>query len=158
MPARRRLAASLTAVAAVAGLSGCSKPTPMVTVVSGGHTTKAEATTYCFSGQDITKPPGSADGCRLDDKAVPAVLSITPGQQVSVDVDKRVADKGWYVVLKGGAQGDSRTEAMDGHYFAFPAGFTAGARGPLSIEVHSTTGTGEGVRETGVWQFQLVPR
>lgn len=157
MPARRRTAAALTALAAVAGLSGCTKPTPLVTLVSGGHTVKAEATTYCFAGQDPQRAAGTQGACRLDPTAVPTVLRVTPGQQVSVDVSKALASKGWYVLVKA-AEGSSRSVPQDGHYFAFPAGFTAGLRAPLQIEVHSTDSARDGAHETGVWQFQLAPR
>ena len=48
MPARRRLLAASSSLLALVALTGCEKPAPLVTLVSGGQSVYTEANLYCF--------------------------------------------------------------------------------------------------------------
>jgi len=157
----RRLATALSAVAVVAGMTACEKPTPLVSVVSGTSSVDAQAGTYCFEGQDINKPPGTAGACRVAAGAQPAKLEVRRGKSVGIDVSKMIADKGWRVVLKGsgtpdpatGTRADEQTDVLDEHYFTF----TPNVSSNLQVEVYSLESDAQDAKVTGVWQFELVP-
>ncbi|HVM27166.1 MAG TPA: hypothetical protein VM433_05755 [Mycobacteriales bacterium] len=156
MTARRRLlaAAARTSVAAAAvlALTGCERPTPIVTVVSGTTSEWREADVYCFEGQ-------SGDDCSSHEVSTPRI-PVTPGQRVGVDVDKAVVERGWYVTLEApGSQGEpSESEIqVDAHYFSFPAPNV----GPEGLRLTVRAIDPEDVRgggTTGEWTFDLVPR
>lgn len=158
-----RLVAAGTAAASLL-LAGCNlqKPSPLVSVVSGGHVTHAEAASYCFDGQDPKKEPGSAGGCTLDATSTPPVIRVRPGDQVGVDVAKALSDTAWAVTLRSqhpGADGQQPQEqsspVQDGHYFAFSPGFDGG---PVDLQVRSLASSKPGAQPTGVWRFVLVPQ
>ena len=156
MNPRRRLLAAAPTVGVLLALSACEKPAPIVTVVSGGESVYAEANTWCFEGQT---PPDCASRHEGTTQ-----LSVRGGETVGVDVDKELADRGWYVELSDpaapeeGAQ-PQRSEVQDGHYFTFTApNLPAGSE--LLLTVHAV-GEGEdpaAAEPTGEWSFTLTPR
>lgn len=158
-----RLLAAGTAAASLllAGCSGVDKPTPIVSVVSGGRTVHSDATSYCFEGQDPKKQPGSDGGCSFA-QSTPKLLEVRPGDQIGVDVSKEVADTAWVVVLRAqsaGADGaqpqEQASPVQDSHYFAFSPQFTDG---PLELQVRSLASTAPNAQVTGVWRFVLAPK
>jgi hypothetical protein len=131
-----------------------------VSVVSGTHTTHAEATTYCFDGQDASKQPGTPGGCSFT-KDSPDLLKVRAGDQVGVDVDKRIADKAWVVVLQPQVADGKPQQAQPqsssvqtSHYFAFTPSFNDG---PLELQVKSLASSAPGAAVTGIWRFVLAP-
>ena len=147
MNARRPLAC-VAAVGALLALSACEKPAPIVTVVSGGESVYAEANTWCFEDQT---PPDCAE------RASGATsLPVRAGETVGVDVDKELADGGWYLELsapEGGEQQPQRSEPQDGHYFSFTAPSLA-AGSTLDLTVRAV---GEGEEPRGEFRFRLTP-
>ena len=149
MTARRRLLTALTAGVAVVSLTGCEKPAPIVTVVSGTTSEWKQADLYCFEGQSL--PDGEcaqrADG--------PTVLEVQPGQQVGVDVSKPLVESGWYVELTqpgGDAQPQQSEIFEDQHYFAF----TAPSIGDGGLRLVVRTVGEDGQSDSGEWLFDLV--
>lgn len=151
MTARSRTTAALVAGLCALALSGCQKPTPLVTLVSGTTSVNTDATVFCFEGQSA-----EAQNCRAEAKT-PTVLKVKVGAQVGIDVAKEVAENGWVVVLPGDDQDPSNDQAsgtQDEHYFAFTPQFE---RGPLRLEVRMLDEGNEGAATVGNWQFVLVP-
>ncbi len=148
MNARRPLACA-AAVGAVLALSACEKPAPLVTVVSGGTSVYTEAHRWCFE-----------EGQRGDECAERATgrtaLPVRPGQTVGVDVDKELADGGWYLELSAPdeqEQEPQRSGRQDGHYFSFTAP-SLPEGGSLHLDVRAV---GEGEEPRGEFRFELVP-
>jgi hypothetical protein len=148
---RRRLLAALSAGAAVVALTGCERPAPIVTVVSGTTSEWKEADVFCFEGQSF------ADGDCAERAEGPTELPVSPGQQVGVDVSKAVVDRGWFIELSapGGQEGQSQQSDVfeDQHYFAF----TAPAVGPEGLRLTVRTVGEDGGEPSGEWTFDLVP-
>jgi hypothetical protein len=149
MNARRPLACA-TAVGALLTLSACEKPAPIVTVVSGGKSVYAEATTWCFEGQTGDECAERASGRTS--------LPVRAGETIGVDVDKELAEGGWYLELSapGGdeqQQQPQRSEPQTGHYFSFTAPSLAEGSS-LQLDVRAV---GEGEEPRGEWQFRLTP-
>jgi hypothetical protein len=148
MNARRPLAC-VAAVGALLALSACEKPAPIVTVVSGGESVWTEASTWCFEGQTGDECAERATGTTR--------LPVRAGETVGVDVDKELADGGWYLELSApGAEGEQqpqRSEPQEGHYFSFTApSLTQGSS--LQLDVRAV---GEGEEPRGQFRFELVP-
>src|ERR1700709_1896749 len=107
------------AVAALA-LVGCTKPTPAVTIQSGGTSLRSQAVNYQLDGKTVTNNAGAK------------VLTVRPGDNVNISVDKKTAAAGWVVLL--GGQKILPILGNGQHHFAFQApGFTGGSEAPLAI-------------------------
>lgn len=158
MPARRRPAAALGAVAALVLLSGCERPTPLVTLYASGKSINDRAFSFCFEGQDPAAAPGTAGACRYDvgGGRLPELLRVEPGDEVLVDVAKDLADAGWQVVLREAGGQASRLATQKEHTTRFQPDFNRSD--VITVEVQKLQGTGDGARPVGVWQFTVVPR
>jgi hypothetical protein len=152
MTARSRLIAGLSVAACLLTLTGCQKPTPIVSMVSSGKSVHSDATIYCFDGQSAQQ-----QNCRAPKDKTPTVLEVKVGQQVGIDVDKKLAEAGWVVVLPGDDEDPSNDQAsgkQDSHYFAFTPQFESG---PLRVEVRMLDDGRTDAATIGNWQFVLVP-
>lgn len=152
MTARSRLVAGLTVAVSLVALTGCQKPTPLVSLISSGETVHTDATIYCFEGQSARQ-----QNCRAPQDKAPTVLKVKAGQQVGIDVAKDIADAGWVVVLPGDDEDPSNDQAsgkQDTHYFAFTPQFQ---NAPLRVEVRMLDGGRTDAPTIGNWQFVLVP-
>lgn len=153
MNARRRLLATASAAGALLALTACEKPAPIVTVVSGGESVYSEAVTFCFEDQSLEN-----DDCATRAEG-PTRLDVRGGETVGVDVDRELADSGWFIELsdpagQGEQQQPQRSEPQTGHYFSFTApNLPAGAS--LRLTVRSL---GEGGEPNGEWAFDLTPK
>ena len=148
MTRRRRALAVASAGAAALGLTGCEAPTPIVTLQSGTAVVKTEASLWCFGGV----------GRECRETPLPVTrLEATPGQRLLIDVDGKVADRGWYVELLvvGGDQA-SASDPREEHTLSLtvppqPVQLTVraldGAEGELDTE-----------RQTGAWTFLVTPK
>jgi hypothetical protein len=148
---RRRLLVALSAGVAAASLTGCERPAPIVTVVSGTTSEWKEADVFCFEGQSFQ------DGTCAQRAEGPTVLPVTPGEQVGIDVSRAVVDRGWFLELSSpGGQGQAQQSEVfdDEHYFAFTAP-SVGAEG-LRLTVRSVGEQGPGGPPSGEWTFDLV--
>ncbi len=147
MNARRRRLASLSAVGALLALAACEKPAPIVTLVSGGSSVYTETRTYCFEGQTppdcSTRSNGSTE------------LQVRAGETVGVDVDRELAEAGWFLELEAleGQEQGQRSEVQRGHYFTFTAPNLTGTSAKLAVR-----SLGEGEEPTGEWSFTLTPK
>jgi hypothetical protein len=158
MQARRRPAAALALGLALAGLAGCDKPTPIVTLYSGDSSVNDAAFSYCFSGQDPAKQPGTAGACRYATGGgrTPKVLKVRPGDEVTVDVDKDLADKGWFVALRGAGGQTSRLATQSEHVTSFQPDFSQSPTN--TVEIQKLASASDNAKPQGVWQFAIVPR
>jgi hypothetical protein len=150
---RRRLIAAVSAGVAVASLTGCERPAPIVTVVSGTNSEWKEADLFCFEGQAF-----EAGDCAQRAEG-PIELPVAPGQQVGVDVSKAVVERGWFIELsasEGGGEAQQSEVFEDEHYFAFTAP-QLGEQG-LRLTIRSLGEQGEGGPPSGEWTFDLVPK
>jgi hypothetical protein len=151
----RRLLATLGRIsiagAAVVALTGCERPAPIVTVVSGTTSEWKEADVYCFEGQSLED-----DDCAS--RASGSVrIEVSPGERVGVDVSKAVAERGWFLELSrpgGEAQTESSDRLVDEHYFSFTP--RVGADG-LRLTVKTLGDAGPRGPHSGEWTFDLVP-
>ena len=152
MTPRRRLTAAVSAGLAVAALTGCEKPAPIVTVVSGSTSEWKEADVFCFEeGQTFE------DGDCTQRSTSPTQIPVSAGQNVGVDVSREVVERGWYIELAGpGGQGQAQQSEVqeDKHYFSFTAPQVG--EGGLRLTVRAV-GEGEQDAPSGEWVFDLVP-
>jgi hypothetical protein len=149
MPARRRLLAATSAGFALAALTGCEKPAPLVTLVSGGQSVYTEANVYCFE-EDKT-----IEGGKCAERAQgPTRLEVRPGERVGVDVGKDLVERGWRIQLGPGDDADNVSPVLEEqHYFTFTAPGLPEEGAALTVfTVNDEEAT------TGRWLFQLVPK
>ncbi len=151
MTARRRLLAAASATLALAALTACEKPAPLVTVVSGGESVYTEAATYCFDeGQTL-----QAGTCPTRATTVPQ-LRVRQGERIGIDVDKELVDRGWQleIVDPGDPQRTQASNTITDHYFPFTAPGIA-PNGTLLLTVRTVDADDA---PTGEWRFELVNR
>ncbi len=152
---RRRSVAVLGACAALLGLTGCERPTPLVSVYSGNTTLNDHALSFCFPGQDPAKEPGTPGACRFDAEGrTPEVLEVKPGDQVVIDVDKDLVESGWTAVLRAPGAQPGRLAVQDEHVAYFEPDFSRAPQ--LTLEVLKLDGPRDDARPVGIWQFVLV--
>lgn len=152
MTARSGLLAGLSAALSLVALTGCSKPTPIVSVVSGGTTAHTEATLYCFPGQTIAKRD-----CRTDTARLPTVIKVKPGSPIGIDVSRELARSGWVVVLPASGQGQAQSSGKQvTHYLSFVPQFSQQSP-QVAIDVRMLDHGSETKPTIGLWRFVLVP-
>ena len=149
MTTRRRLLAACSATLALGALSGCEKPAPLVTLVSGDQSVYSEAVVYCFE-EDATL---ETDECAQRAEG-PTRLEVRPGEQIGVDVGKDLVERGWRFKLGSDENPDYVSQVFeDQHYFAFEAPPLPGTGALFTV----FTSDDEDV-PTGEWRLQLVPK
>lgn len=150
MTPRRTAVTTAAGGLALAALAGCSKPTPGVTLVSDGRHVRSEATVYCRTGQTPVQRNCATGGHG------PTVIAVRQGAQLGVDVDRTLAQHGWYLVDVDGKQ---RTPVQDTHYFSFQVDFSGRPNGGVATyEIRSVDHVAENAKDTGTWVFQLTQR
>lgn len=149
MTPRRTATTVLSGTLALVALAGCTKPTPAVTLVSDGKTARSDATLYCVGAQTPAKHDCAKSGHG------PRVLAVREGDQVGIDVDKTVAQHGWYLV---DVDAQRRTPLQTTHYDTYTADFTGRQTRVITLQVVSLTHAAENAKPNGTWVFQLVPR
>ena len=162
MRAPRLLAVGPAAAALLLSGCGAQKPSPIVSVVSGGQFVHSEATSWCFEGQDPAQEPDTGKGCSVEEER-PELVRVRAGEQVGVDVDEALSDRAWVVVLQPqGAPGpgeqqpqEQASPVQDEHYFGFVPQFQGGR--PLELQVRSLASDEPGAAVTGLWRFVLAP-
>jgi hypothetical protein len=149
MPARRRLLAASSSIFALAALTGCEKPAPLVTLVSGGQSVYSQANVYCFEEGKTLESGECAERAQG-----PTRLEVRPGEQVGVDVGKDLVERGWRVQLGSGDEPQNRSAVLeDQHYFTFEAPPLPQEGAPFTVFT-----VDEQDATTGRWLFQLVPK
>jgi hypothetical protein len=149
MPARRGLLAASSSLLALGALTGCEKPAPLVTLVSGGSSVYTEANVYCFE-EDETVEGGK---CARRAKG-PTELEVRPGEILGIDVGKDLVERGWRFQLGSDEKPDYVSQVFeDQHYFAFEAPPLPGTGALLTVVTADDQDS-----PTGQWRFQLVPK
>lgn len=148
MTPRRRLLIAVTAGVSVASLTGCERPAPIVTVVSGTTSEWKEADLYCFDGQSL-------EGGDCAERASGTTsIPVSAGQRVGIDVSKAVVDRGWFFELAR-ISDPEQTQVVevppDRHYFSFPV-----PEAGLRLTVRAFGEQGPGGPPSGEWAFDLV--
>lgn len=119
-------------------LAGCTKPTPAVTIQSGGTSIRSDALQYQLDGKTV----GNGQG--------PKSLTVRPGDVVNISVDRPIARAGWVVLLAGQKISPILTNGQ--HHFAFVApGFSGGSDAPLAVFQQPPNGG----PASGSWLFTL---
>lgn len=140
------------AVVAVVGLSGCTKPTPEVTVVSGA--TSAATAALCWEPDSTIREAVAA--CVGESLAGPAAeiptLPVIPGNVVGVNVDPEIAEAGWSVLVD---QSPLTSEVITGTYYRFT--FPESQSIPETGFRLSVIAQGDSIdKNRGLWSFRLV--
>jgi hypothetical protein len=120
-------------------VAGCQQPTPGVTIQAGSRVVRDAATLYVRDGKQV-RGSGAVK-----------VLTLRPGAQVGIDVDRSIADRGWSVHITSRADNTTlNSPILKGqHHFAFNVG--SSATDVVISEVGSTD------LPTGLWAFALQP-
>ncbi len=150
LPARRTFALAALALLTV---TGCEKPAPSVTMVSGKKSVHAEASNYC-GGRILTAVTDCVKRSR------PTVLETRQGDQVGIDVDRALTKRGWFVL---DLDSNTRYSYQDEHYLAFAADFTnRPIPGVINLEVREVERLPSSDKDLppviGIWRFQLVQK
>lgn len=149
---RRMLAVAAVGVGLALTLTGCTKPTPGATVVSGSNSVHQQA--LCWSFEDAGLDGGSCASDVIEkalaDGKVPA-LPIVAGNTIGISVDPVVAEAGWTVQIDGQAiVSEPITETY--YRFTFPSLTTVPADGML-LDIKAVSGD----QTRGFWVYTLVP-
>jgi hypothetical protein len=144
---------SLVAIALALPLliSGCTKPAPGISVVSGTTTEHRQA--ICWTYEADSLEPGmcaqdivteAVSGSQL------ARIPISPGQTIGISVDPTVADAGWSPVI--GTQRLTSAPLTSLYYrFAVPELQEIPENG-IDLQIVA----GKGTNTKGIWVFKLV--
>lgn len=146
MPLHHRRVAALGATGALL-LGGCGweRPTPLVTVFSGGTSEHTEAICWgedepvvlegeCLQGQDVTIP-------------------VRAGRTIGISVDIAAAEEGWVPFLGSEPLVPTR-EPLTEPYYRFTLTEEQLSEGPLPLRVVALN---EERQPRGTWAFELVP-
>ncbi|WP_462188143.1 MULTISPECIES: hypothetical protein [unclassified Frankia] len=136
-PFRRLAVAPAAAVVVGLGLSGCERPTPLVTMESGGHFVQTNAAQYEWDGTVIQK------------SVSPPHITVRPGNAINIDVPTSVADRGYFLVLGRERVTDKINET---HYRYVPAKNT-----PALLVVFALPEAGSSSDQaSGSWPFLVT--
>ncbi|WP_163553368.1 hypothetical protein [Candidatus Frankia alpina] len=130
-----RLAAITTAIAAVGfGVASCDRPTPLVTMESGGDFVKTNAAQYL------------RDGALIERSVSAPQLDARPGSSLNIDVPTSVADRGYFLSVNNQRITETIT---DTHYrYLLP-----NVQGTVNLVVFAApTGT-KSTTASGSWPF-----
>ncbi|MCU1655600.1 MAG: hypothetical protein JWO57_256 [Pseudonocardiales bacterium] len=137
----RAVAAAAGAVAAAALLTGCTKPTPKISVLGGGKVVTITPSTYCFDSQH----------CRPTTTLDLPTLTVAADDKVLIDVPRDVVSRGWQaqaLSLDGKQQLGSSGPINDSHSYRVPSGVANG--GAFIVQVDELErGTPDGSK----WSF-----
>ena len=149
---RRLVALATVAAAAALTLTGCTKPNPGVSVVSGTNSAQEEA--LCWAWDNAAIDPKTCAGDVLA-KAVDAgkipTVAVAPGDTIGISVDPVVAEAGWVPLLGTTeiAPGPIHTNYLR---FTVPSLADLGAS-PKRLAVVALSGQ----QLRGAWAFDIVP-
>lgn len=136
--------------AATLSLTGCEKPTPGVSVVSGTSSQHKEA--LCWGGDGSV----TAESCSQEVIAAAAAggsaIPVIQGDTVGISVDTAVADLGWIPIVN--AQPLTQEPLHTTYYrFTYDSAM-ASAQGANAVIVLA----GDGQTAKGLWVFGLSPQ
>lgn len=88
-------------VVAGAGLAGCEKPAPAVTVFSGTSSVRASALCWSHTGEALDNKQCSRDILTAVEEGPAPRLKVRPGNVVGISVDPAIAERGWVPIVAG---------------------------------------------------------
>ena len=146
----RRIAPIAALGLAALALTGCTKPSPAVSVVSGTNSVNEEALCWDFNVDEAGLNCKNL-ATNLED-ALPSALSVPSmeGNTVGISVDPVVAEEGWTAFFNG--QPLSQTPLTETYFrFTIPVGTTLNAEGtPLAVASISNN------QMRGLWLFKIT--
>ncbi len=147
----RALGIGLTAVAAVAGLSACTKPTPEVTIWSG--TSSVISPALCWEPESSVRD--AVVSCIADGLSNPTPeldeLAVSPGNVVGINVDPEIAEAGWVPTI--GEQPLTANPITETYYrFTFPTVEVPDNGYTLTVVARGNAAD----KDRGLWAFRLV--
>lgn len=146
----RRIAPIAALALAALALSGCTKPAPAVSVVSGTNSVNEQALCWDFNvdeaGLNCQNLAANLQDSLPNALAVPSMV----GNTVGISVDTAVAEEGWTAFFNG--QPLSQAPITETYYrFTIPAGTTLTAEGtPLAVAAISNN------KMRGLWLFKIT--
>ncbi|WP_261556550.1 hypothetical protein [Frankia tisae] len=135
-----RLATITAAIAAVGfGAAGCDRPTPLVTMESGGDFVKTNAAQYL------------RDGAVVERSVSPPRLSARPGSSLNIDVPTSVADRGYFLSVNNARITETIT---DTHYrYLLP-----NVQATVNLVVFAAPTGAKSTTASGSWPFVVSIR
>src|SRR5688572_5901062 len=122
------------AALALVGATGCTEPSPYVTLYAGSRVVKARAVRFCHE----------PDRCIADGRTT--TLVIDGRREIGIDVPGSVAKAGWRILeVQGEDVSHERYRRLP------PLSFPSGQKQALTV-----VQVGRDDQETGRWQFSLV--
>ncbi len=148
MSSYRRLSAVALAVAGVAALAACEKPTPLVTVVHGSDSVHAQAACYAYGRNAVDE-----QRCQPRDHG-PERVVVRAGDTLGVGLDPKSGATAWRVVVfdtsRRGPVLEARfTGEQTYRQFQVPAEVLRSGTAELRVAAYVDG------RTRGVWFFQL---
>jgi hypothetical protein len=134
-------------------LTGCTKPAPGITVVSGAASVHRAAVCWTYENDQL-EPGMCAQDVVTEAITGPGVarVPVAPGQTVGISVDPTVAAAGWTPVV--GTQRLTTTPLTSLYYrFAYPE-LQEVPKDGLDLQIVA----GQGSNTKGIWVFKLVPQ
>lgn len=139
------------AITAVVFMTGaCTKPNPGVTVTSG--TSSSHSLAICWSEEtsiDASRCSESQVAGALSDPNTP-IITVISDQTLSISVDPKVAEFGWYPAINGQRLSAKATTST---YYRFTFPQTEIPPSGFNLQIVSQSQTG-GTR--GIWIFKLL--
>ncbi len=139
---RRHAAVAGAVVLGAFALTGCEKPTPIVTLVNGSNSVSSEES---CSKSDLADPV-KLEKCAKDSK----VLKVTTGTTLRIGVDKELADSGWQVEI-GDGKSDVIKDKTFQNIFTVPDDAFEDEK-QIAVAVYKVDKSGDRV---GAWAFTL---
>jgi hypothetical protein len=151
MKTRHRAAVAGAVVLGAIALTGCEKPTPLVTLVSGSTSVNSEAVCHA-EGKKLV------DLSQCLDRPAREAIDVTAGNSFSVGVDKEIADKGWYLYINGRPFNDEpiKKTFLSSAELTLPSGIAKDAQ-PFLIQIIQGPNA-EQTGAKGVWSFEVKPK
>ena len=84
------------------------------------------------------------------------MLEVRPGDEVTVDVDRDLADSGWFVVAARRGRA-SRAASRRRRSTSRASSPTSASRRTITVEIRKLARPQEDAPTVGVWQFAIVP-
>lgn len=145
---RLALVAAGLAAAGLA-LTGCTKPTPGVSVFSGSGSVHTEAICWAAESDSLSPTECAADLIQNATGKAPRI-SVIPGDTIGISVDTVVAESGWTPLING--QRLVETPLTQNYYrFQYPSLNEIPADG-LELVIQA----GQNTKTRGVWVVKLT--
>ena len=131
------------------GLSGCTKPTPGVSVFSGASSVHTEAVCWA-ADSDSLSPEQCASDLIANASASAPKLTVVSGDTVGISVDPVIANSGWTPIVNG--QRLVETPLTQNYFrFQYPSLQEVPADG-IELVIQA----GQNTKTRGIWAVKLT--